>query len=89
MTEALLLSLAREAVLLMVTVALPPLGASMSVGLLMSLFSATTQLQESTLSVVPKLGAALAALVVAGPWISTRLTGFTQHLFWSLASVGE
>ena len=46
----------------------------------MSLFQATTQIQESTLSVVPKLCAAVLALVIAGPWIGGQLTRFTTQL---------
>ena len=73
MTQDVLLALGREALLLMVLASLPPIGASLVVGFLMSLFQATTQLQESTLTVVPKLCAAVLALVVVkaltdSPW---------------------
>ena len=68
MTQDMLLGLGREALLLMVLASLPPIAASLVVGLLMSLFQATTQIQESTLSVVPKLCAAVIALALTGPW---------------------
>jgi flagellar biosynthesis protein FliQ len=87
MTQDVLLTLGREALLLMVLASLPPIGASLVVGFLMSLFQATTQLQESTLSVVPKLGAAVLALVLAGPWIADQLTRFTQQLLMLIADV--
>ena len=87
MTQDVLLTLGREALLLMVLASLPPIGASLVVGFLMSLFQATTQLQESTLSVVPKLGAAVLSLVLAGPWIAGQLTRFTQQLLTLIADV--
>ena len=89
MTEELLLSLGREALWLMVLLSLPPITASLVVGLLSSLFQATTQLQESTLSVVPKLGAAVGALVLTGPWIGARLTSFTRQLFLALGELAS
>ncbi|CAM3564910.1 flagellar biosynthetic protein FliQ [Corallococcus sp. ZKHCc1 1396] len=87
MTQDVLLALGREALLLMVLASLPPIGASMLVGFLMSLFQATTQLQESTLSVVPKLCAAVLSLVLAGPWIAGQLTLFTRQLLTLIAEV--
>lgn len=87
MVQDALLTLAREALLLMVLASLPPVAASLVVGLLVGLFQATTQLQDATLSVVPKLAAAVGALVVAGPWIAAQLTRFTQHAFALVAQV--
>ena len=89
MDTSLLLGVAREALLLMVLASLPPIGASLVVGFLMSLVQATTQLQESTLSVVPKLCAAVLALVIAGPWIGAQLTRFTTQLMLSSPSVAS
>jgi flagellar biosynthesis protein FliQ len=87
MTQDVVLTLGREALLLMVLASLPPIGASMVVGFLMSLFQATTQLQETTLSVVPKLCAAVLSLVLAGPWIAAQLVRFTQQLLMLIAEV--
>lgn len=87
MTQDVLLTLGREALLLMVLASLPPIGASLLVGFLASLFQATTQLQETTLSVVPKLGAAVLALVLSGPWIAGQLTRFTHQLLLLIAEV--
>lgn len=87
MTQDMLLNLGREAMLLMVLASLPPILASLVVGFLMSLLQATTQIQESTLSVVPKLCAAVLALVIAGPWIADQLTRFTTQLLMALPSV--
>lgn len=87
MDPSLILTLAREALLLMVLASLPPIGAALIVGFFMSLVQATTQLQESTLSVVPKLCAAVLALVVSGPWIGGQLTRFTTQLLLTLPQV--
>lgn len=87
MDTSILLGLAREALLLMVMASAPPILASLVVGFLMSFVQATTQLQESTLSVVPRLCAAVLALVIAGPWIGEQLTRFTTQLFLTLPSV--
>ncbi len=81
------LILGREALVLMVLASAPPLLASLLVGVLASLFQATTQIQESTLSSVPKLLAAILALVLAGPWIGAQLVQFTQDLFATLPGV--
>ena len=89
MDTSLLLGVAREALMLMVLASLPPIGASLVVGFLMSLLQATTQVQESTLSVVPKLCAAVLALVIAGPWIGAQLVRFTTQLMLTLPSVSS
>jgi flagellar biosynthetic protein FliQ len=59
------------------------------VGFFMSLLQATTQVQESTLSVVPKLCAAVLSLVIAGPWIGAELSRFATQLFLALPQVGS
>ncbi|MFO0594296.1 MAG: flagellar biosynthetic protein FliQ [Myxococcaceae bacterium] len=87
MDTSLLLGLMREALLLMVFASAPPILASLLVGFLMSVFQATTQLQESTLSVVPKLCAAVLSLVIAGPWIGDQLTRFSTQLMLTIPSV--
>ena len=87
MHHDMLLMLGREALLLMVMASLPPIGASLVVGFLMSVFQATTQIQESTLSVVPKLCAAVLALVITGPWIGAQIARFTAQLLMALPQV--
>lgn len=89
MTQELLVALAREALLLMVLASLPPIGASLIIGFGMSVFQATTQIQESTLSVVPKLCAAVLALVIAAPWIGSQLGRFAAQLFAVLPQVAR
>jgi flagellar biosynthesis protein FliQ len=87
MAPDLLLTLGREALWLVVLVSLPPLAASLVVGFAVSFFQATTQLQEPTLAIVPRLGAALLALVLAGPWMASQLCSFSTQLLWAIAEV--
>ena len=89
MNHEMILAVGREALLLMVLASLPPIGASLVVGFLMSLMQATTQIQESTLTVVPKLCAAVLALVIAAPWISSQLARFTTQLLVALPGVAS
>ena len=89
MNDTALLALAREALLLMVVASAPPLLASLVVGALASALQAITSIQESTLSVVPKLLAAMLSLVVAGPWIGAQLVRVTQEVLRVLPAVGR
>jgi flagellar biosynthesis protein FliQ len=89
MTQQMLLAVSREALWLMVLASLPPIGASLLVGFLAGLFQAATQIQESTLSIVPRLCAAVLALVITGPWIAQQLVRFTGQLLLALGTVGS
>ena len=80
--EAELVRVAREALMLALLLSLPVLGASLVVGLVVSVLQTATQVQEQTLSFVPRLAAALLALAIAGPWIGAQLVRFTSSL-WS------
>ncbi len=85
-TEA-LLAVGREALVLMVLASMPPVLAGLVVGVAMALLQAVTQVQEATLSVVPRLCAALLALAVAFPWIGGQLLRFTSALLQAVGSV--
>ena len=87
MSTELLLSLDREALVLMVLTSLPPVLASLVAGVTMGLLMAATQVQEPTLSVVPRLCATLLALGVAFPWIGAQLVRFTAALFQVVGGV--
>jgi flagellar biosynthetic protein FliQ len=89
MTEAAIIALTQEALLLMVLASLPPIGAAAAVGLVMGLFQAATQIQESTLSVVPRLAAAVLALVLSAPWTAAQLARFSTQLMLALSEVGR
>jgi flagellar biosynthetic protein FliQ len=81
MADDAILRLTREALLLVLVVSGPPILVSLVVGLLVSLFQATTQIQEQTLTFVPKLLAVFATLAAFGPWIAAQLARFTEALF--------
>lgn len=85
--ETYLIQLMREAMLLVLVVSAPPLLTSMVVGLLVSIFQATTQIQEQTLTFVPKLVAVVASLAIAGPWIGGQVVRFTHVVFWGIAQL--
>lgn len=80
MTPEMVLTLAQKALevtLLLTGVILLP---ALAVGLLVSMFQAATQLNEQTLSFIPKLGVTFLTLMMAGPWLLTLLMDFTQRL---------
>ncbi len=62
-------------------ISMPVLGVSLVVGLLVSIFQAVTQLQEPTLTFIPKILAVVVVIVVAGPWMLNTMLGFTIELW--------
>ena len=75
------LTFAQEALLLLLTVSLPVLLTVMVVGLVVSIFQAVTQINESTLSFVPKMVAAVVVFAVAGPWMISTIVEFIRRTF--------
>jgi flagellar biosynthetic protein FliQ len=69
-----------EAMFLIVTLVLVIILPSLLVGLLVSTFQAATQINEQTLSFLPRLITTLSAIVIAGPWIVQSMLEFTQNL---------
>ena len=70
-------------------VAAPILGAILLVGVLISILQVATQIQEMTLTYVPKLLVASLLLIFLGPWMLGLLTQFTQELFLGIPSLGR
>ena len=85
--EEFILQIAREGLMLVLVASAPPLLASMGVGLVVSVMQATTQIQEQTLTFVPKLVAVFLSLVIAGPWIGAQLVRFTHTLYTEFPGV--
>ena len=81
MTNQTVLTIAQEALQVTVLVSAPLLLTALLVGLLVSVFQAATQINEMTLSFIPKLLAMFAALVVSGPWILSMLVDYMQRLY--------
>jgi flagellar biosynthetic protein FliQ len=80
MTEPELIELAREAMIVMVKVAAPPLLAGLAIGLLVSIFQALTQIQEMTLTFVPKVVTVFLVLLLFLPFMLHTLMDFTHML---------
>lgn len=87
MTDSGVLELAQRAVALTLMICAPTLGVGLVVGLLISVFQAATQIQEMTLSFVPKIVAVTVALILCGPWMIRSLVTFTSNIFMSLPSL--
>ncbi len=85
--EEFVLQTAREGLLLILVASAPPLLASMGVGLIVSVLQATTQIQEQTLTFVPKLVAVFLSLMIAGPWIGAQIVQFTHTLYTGFAGL--
>lgn len=84
MSQSLVVDLGRATLLLAVKMAAPMLGFGLLVGLLVSIFQAATQIQEMTLTFIPKILAIFAALAVFGPWMLQNLIEFAASIFGNL-----
>ena len=78
------INLAMQAMWLGFQLALPFLAASLIVGLAISILQAATQIQEVTLTFVPKIVVTGITLVIAGPWMLDRITSYTTQLFTAI-----
>ena len=83
MTSAALLDLWRDALTVLVTVSAPFLLVGLGIGLVVSILQTATQLQESILTFVPKLAAALVVIALGGHWMLDRLGKFATEAFTS------
>ena len=81
MSDALIVDLARNAILMALALAGPMLLVALSVGLLVSVLQAVTQIQEQTLAFVPKLAGVALVLVITGHWMLGQIIAYTQSLF--------
>jgi len=84
MHEQQAMDLARHAILVALQLSMPILVLSLVVGVIVSLFQAVTQIQEQTLTFVPKIIVLVLALVALGPWMLHTMVGYTAGLFASL-----
>ena len=87
MHELQAMDLARHSILIAMQLSMPILLLSLVVGVIVSLFQAVTQIQEQTLTFVPKIIVLVVALVVLGPWMLHTIVGFASGLFASLPRV--
>jgi flagellar biosynthetic protein FliQ len=78
------LAVGQNALFILLAVSAPLLGVILVVGLVVSLFQALTQINEATLSFVPKIVAAVVVFAVAGPWMLTTLVDFLRRILISI-----
>ncbi|MBI4754685.1 MAG: flagellar biosynthesis protein FliQ [Betaproteobacteria bacterium] len=84
MTPTTVVELGRQAIEVTLLVSAPLFLAALVTGLIVSILQAATQINEMTLSFVPKLVAIFVTLIVAGPWMITLFTDYMRRLFESL-----
>jgi len=84
MSPDMVVALSRQAIEVALFMALPMLGVSLIVGVVISILQAATQIQETTLTFVPKILAMFLALLVAFPWMMDKLVTFTRDLLMNI-----
>ena len=80
MSPELVMDIAKEAIEITLYLSLPILGVSLIVGLLVSLFQAVTQIQEATLTFVPKIVAMFSSLLFLLPWMMNKMIHYTEQI---------
>lgn len=87
MTPQMVVSIGREALILTVMLAGPMLAFALVIGVTIALFQAVTQIQEITLTFVPKILAVAAAMLIFLPWMINLATDFLRHMFELIPSL--
>jgi flagellar biosynthesis protein FliQ len=87
MTPQTVLTIGQQALEMMLYVSAPLLVAALVVGLVVSVLQAATQINEMTLSFIPKLVAMLAVLVLAGPWLLQMMVDYIRRLYESIPAI--
>ena len=87
MNEDVVINLVMNAMALAFKVAMPMLGVALVLGLVVSIVQAVTQIQEQTLSFIPKIIGLAVVLVVGGPWMLGQIVSYTQELYSSIPSL--
>lgn len=84
MTQEMLMQIAQSSVFTVLKLTAPALGVGLLVGLIVSIFQATTQIQEQTLAFIPKIVAVFITLLAVGPWMLQTMLEFTMGIFGNL-----
>ena len=87
MTPESVMTLGRHAMEITLMVAAPMLLVALIIGLIVSIFQAATQINESTLSFIPKLVGIFVAIVVAGPWILSVMLDYMRQVFTGIPNL--
>jgi len=86
MSQGLILSIINQSMIELLFLSVPILGVTMFLGLIISIFQATTSLQEQTLTFVPKFIIVTILLTIAAPFYTTRMLNFTNSIFSLIAT---
>lgn len=89
MTEEIAMNIGAEAVKTTIYLAGPMLVAAMAIGILVSIFQAVTQINESTLTFIPKMVAILVVLVIMAPWMMEVIQQYTIDVLTSAGDLGR
>ena len=81
------IDLGQQALYVIVMLAAPMLLSALAIGLLIGMFQAATQINEMTLSFIPKLLVLVLSIMVAGPWMLDTILNFTRRLYLSIPSM--
>ncbi len=84
MSGDLVIQIGQEALMVVLLVSAPMLGLGLTVGLLVSVFQATTSIQEQTLAFIPKIIAVFVAILIFGPWMLRIMVEFFSGIFTGL-----
>lgn len=87
MSGDLAIQIGRDALTMVMLISAPMLGLGLLVGVLVSIFQATTQIQEQTLVFIPKIIAIFIAILVFGPWMLSLMVGYTREIFINLPNL--
>ncbi|MQY51596.1 flagellar biosynthesis protein FliQ [Rhodocyclus tenuis] len=87
MTPEIVMDIGRQAIQVALVVSAPLLLAALVVGLIVSVFQAATQINEATLSFIPKLVATFVTLIFAGPWMIEMVVDYMRRLFESIPQI--
>ena len=89
MNETIVLALGKEALTVALMIGAPILGVSLVIGVVVSIVQAATQVNEMTLTFVPKLIGIFVAMLICGPWMMQTLLGFSAGLFANMGAYGR
>ena len=87
MTANFVITFFTEAITMAGMLSLPALFLGLTVGLMVSVFQAVTQIQEQTLALIPKIIAIVAALLLFGSWMLDQLVNYTQRVFHQISTI--
>ncbi len=87
MNSDMAVQIGRDALFLVLLVSAPMLGLGLLVGVMVSIFQATTQIQEQTLAFIPKIIAVFVAIVIFGPWMLNLLVNYTYGILTQLPNM--